>query len=54
MSLVTGEDSESDEEINTDQLGDHTHRIGKRTSGHSKDGIVAGEDDEDEDEGEMY
>ena len=53
MSLVTGEDSESDEEINTDQLGDHTHRIGKKISGQSKDGIVAGEDDEDEDEGEM-
>lgn len=50
MSLVAGEDSESDEEINTDQL----HEAAAGRSGNTKKGalpragIVAGEDSEEE------
>ena len=45
MSLITGEDSESDEEINTDQVHHDSRDPTYRT------GIVAGEDDEEEEEG---
>ena len=43
MSLVAGEDSESDEEINTDQLLE-----AKRAPVLSKAGVVVGEDDEED------
>ena len=43
MSLVAGEDSESDEEINTDKL--HEPR---RATVVSKAGVVVGEDDEED------
>ena len=46
MSLVAGEDSESDEEINTDQLMAVSSVPRERT------GIVTGEDDEEDEEGE--
>lgn len=46
MSLVTGEDSESDEEINTDQLIQEA-RNAKKTS-LPRAGLVAGEDSEEE------
>lgn len=44
MSLVSGEDSESDEEINTEQFG--AQQTGH--TGSPRVGIIAGEDDEDE------
>ena len=50
MSLVAGEDTESDEEINTDQLHE-TRGSGnkaKKTSPSPRAGLVAGEDSEEE------
>ena len=55
MSLVTGEDSESDEEINTEQLGAQMLSRGTNLAGGSTRGgigIIAGEDDEDGDDDE--
>ena len=49
MSLVTGEDSESDEEINTEQISGQSSRA-SNLGGSSRSGIVAGEDDEEGDE----
>ena len=50
MSLVAGEDSESDEEINTDQLHQAAARHSEKTKKGAlpRAGIVAGEDSEEE------
>lgn len=46
MSLISGEDSESDEEINTDQV--HRDAPYSQRDAPYTTGIVAGEDDEEE------
>ena len=50
MSLVAGEDTESDEEINTDQLHETcgSGNKAKETSPSPRAGLVAGEDSEEE------
>ena len=48
MSLVSGEDSESDEEINTEQFGNTQQ---SNHTGSPRVGIIQGEDDEDETDG---
>ena len=50
MSLVSGEDSESDEELNTEQLGTGMLSRPGGLGGSPRVGIIAGEDEEEEEE----
>ena len=49
MSLVPGEDTESDEEIDTDQVHDASGRADKGKKVVPRAGLVTGEDSEEED-----
>ena len=49
MSLVQGEDTESDEEIDTDQVHDASGRADKGKKVVPRAGLVTGEDSEEED-----